>query len=604
MKRLLWFWSACFFLLLVSCSSNVDLPAGGHDISPEGSRLSETAPAGAGHVKLDTLDIGSIMFRDLSEEQSAQYAMTNFINEFKSFISNQAYHITEDTWEEEYHVLLLNAENQTLLELSMSGRSVVFDRDVEINGSLYKKGTTYETGLWLNESMNQFLQGKVLNPVHMDYPAKVRIPREHYEAVDMLNAGSDNINQYETLDALYTFMNDTVAGRDFEIAGCERLYTDEAMQWEEAKAAQTRVLQINCSSTHLNITSGNTYDELVTGYSFSLYKDAEKPGLYRLATGGEVLLVKVDDAFDRAFQELFDNDLKSGYKLDAAEVEKLFQQKKPYSMEYLCRNLGVEQWNERPEDTLKRSSVKLDNGNAYTMLSFKSPFDLRLLFFDKASGAFIDSISFGGRAAGTEYTVQRSGKNAWIVGDRCRGYGTGIAIYNREWYTLDEQGKKLALSMPFYNVDIGPYGGSIFQANRLQLKGGDTVRLKVSYEITRIYLLDIPEANEYGQVEVTSNKQVEFVWDGSQRKFTSEFPVDDQGITQVSHTCAGISEQCGAILEKEYDRLLSGIEALASMENGSERAYRANVYELFLSDCPDGTKKAALRELLAEKAGR
>ncbi len=604
MKRLLWFWPACFFLLLVSCSSNADLPAGGHAISSGGSGLSEAAPADDGHVKLDTMDIGGIMFRDLSEEQSAQYAMTNFINEFKSFISNQAYHITEDTWEEDYQVLLLDAENQPLLELSMSGRSVVFDRDVEINGSLYKKGTTYETGLWLNESMNQFLQGKVLNPVHMDYPAKVRIPREHYDTVDMVNAGSYNINQYETLEALRTFMDDSVAGRDFEIAGCERLYNDEVMQSEEAKAAQARVLQINCSSTHLNITSGNTYDELVTGYSFSLYKDAEKPGLYRLATSGEVLFVKVDDTFDRAFQELFDNDLKSGYKLGAAEVEKLFEQKKPYFMEYLCRNLGMELWNKHPEDTLKRSSVKLDNGNAYTMLSLKGPFDLRLLFFDKASGTFIDSMDFGGRAAGTEYTVHRSGKNAWIVGDRCRGYGTGIAVYNREWYTLDEQGKKLALSMPYRTVDVGPYGGSMFQANKIQLVDGDPVRLKVSYEITRIYVLETADADEYGQVEVTSEKQVEFVWDGSQREFISEFPVDDQGITQISHSCAGITEKCGAILEREYDRLLSGIEAMDSMEDDSERAYRANVYEFFLSDCPDGTKKAALRELLTEKAGR
>lgn len=140
-----------------------------------------------------------------------------------------------------------------------------------------------------------------------------------------------------------------------------------------------------------------------------------------------------------------------------------------------------------------------------------------------------------------------AGGYTWIVGNRNRGHGTGEDINNREWYTVDGSGKKLAMSIPYNTYQVGPYGGSIFQADSIRLVQGGPVRLRVDYSLTRVYMLDIAEADEYGQVTVTAKKTVEFVWDADNRIFTSKYPIDERG---------------------------------------------------FLGDCPDGAKKAALLELL------
>ena len=191
--------------------------------------------------------------------------------------------------------------------------------------------------------MYQFIQGNVLNPVHIDYPAKVRVPGEYYDA-DMINAGSFHINKHETLTALHAFVKEWFADREIEITGLERLYSSATIQAEEAKAGRARVIRINFDTGdgYIHISSENEYKELAGAYSLSLYKDDETSGTYRLATSGEVFHIKVDDAFDKAFQRLFHNDLRPEMSLNSSDVEKLFKEKTPYYIEYICRNLGME----------------------------------------------------------------------------------------------------------------------------------------------------------------------------------------------------------------------------------------------------------------------
>jgi hypothetical protein len=606
MKRLLLCLFTGFFLLFVSCSNNNATFIDGHSSSLKDSSFSEPVSASVNNtVNLDTLDIGGVMFTNLNEGHSVQYTLVNLVNEFRSFISKQDYYVAESECDEYYSAILLDHNSQALLKIIIGSRSAAFDRNVEVNGKLYEKDIIYETCTWLYEYMEQFMQGNVLNPAYIDYPAKLRIPGE-YNNVEMVYAGSNNINEYGTLTALHTFVSESFTGMDFEIIGSKVLYGIKSQQEEEAEAARERVIHIECdySEIYMNVISQNEYMEFIRAYALSLYKDAEKPGIYRLATDGAVFHIKVDDAFDKAFQQLFENDMKSEFKLNLSDVKKIFEQKKPYYMEYICRNLGMEMWNSREDDTMEQSSIKLDNGNSYAVLRIINPYNSRLMFFNNKTGAFIDYINFGGRQAGTDYTVQRADVKAWVVGDKCLGHGTGESIYNREWYTLDDTGKKLALSIPYDTYLVGPYGGSIFHADKIQLVNDDPIRIEVSYSITRVYMLDIAEADEYGQVKITADKKVKFVWDDSQRKFISGYPIDEQGVTQITPDVTGISAKCGAILEKGYDRLLSNIKALDSLENNLKRVHRAGSFELFLRDCPDSTEKAALLMLLSEKASQ
>lgn len=602
MKKLLLCVIFGLLLLTASCSSDGSLNESSHTGYPDISEALTENEADNGSVGLDLLDISGVIFTNLQNQYTVEHSATNFVNEFKSFVSNQLYTAAEMTYSDSCTATLLDNEKKAILELTISERSITFDRNVKIKGRVYEKGTVYETSEWINEYMDHFIQGMVLNPAHISYPAKFRMPDEYYR-VDMQNAGDYTINKYETMTGLYAFTDKSLMGRSFEIVGLERLYSDDAIKVEEEKMKKTRAIHINCDSSdpYICISSQNEYKEYARGYQLSIYKDPERPALYRLVTNGEVFLVQVDGDFDKAFQKLFDNDAKSGFKLGASDVIDLFAQKKPYFVEYLCRNLGMEMWNRRgDDDKLVQSTVKLDNENPYTVLNIVNAFNSRLMIFSYSTGKYIDYIDFGGRQAGTEYKIQQAGGNAWIVGDRCIGYGTGESIYYREWYSVDHTGKKLCLSIPYNTYQVGPYGGSILQAREIRLADSDPVRLTVSYSITGIYMLDIAEADEQGQVKVTAEKEVEFVWDPVQRIFISKAPVDADGLTQIGYTDTEIPRLCGAILDREYDNLLAGIKALDSEENLWNRTNRVDSYKAFLDDCPESTKKESLLMLLKQ----
>ncbi len=598
-------------LLLVSCGGSAgtagvrpdmpDIPEPSASV-PLAAAVPEAEAAAEAPVSLDTLDIAGVEFSDLDRGGTAKFVFPDLIEEFRSLILNQTYTAPTGDWGKYYEASLLDKDGHVLLKLVLGEKNVSFDRGVRIGGSLYEKGKMYESDEWLNEYMYRLLEGYVLQPAHLKYPAGMRIPSEYY-SVEMLNNGSTVVNKYETLARLHAFIDKSLVDREVEITGSEHLYSAGDVQAEKARQDGARVIRITCASpdSFINISSENAYNGIISSGPLSLYRDVGKPGVYRLAAERGVLTVRLDEAFDRAFEELFDSDAKTSVRLKAGDVEKLLREKKPWVTDYIFRNLGMEQWNSRLDDVLEKKNAMLGGGSRYTLLGLKNSHGLRLMLFNGKTGAFADYIDFGRWYTGTEYTIERAGDYAWIAGNTNRGHGTGESINTREWYTVDGSGKKLALSIPYDSYMVGPYGGALLKADAIWLEKDGPVRLEADYSVTRVYIMDIPEADENGWVKVTASKKFEFPWDAGGRIFTSALPVNERGYTQIDAECPEITEKCGNLLEKEYDSLLAGIEAINSIDTKPQRDMKLGAYGQFLKDCPDSAKKAALLELLSEK---
>ncbi len=630
MKKLL----LCLFTLslqiLISCSDNRTSLTDPREDLPESS-VSSASPSAfpvpdsalnvtdGDIVEISILDIAGIKFNNQYTVYGTEPGTTNIIEEFRSFITSQVYTENNEEWTDWYDVSLLDSGDKTLLKLAISDKTITFDRDVDINGSLYKKDVRYETDEFLYYYLRHFTEGNVTSPVGVSYPAKVMMPGKEYYTVDMINSGSNTINQLETQEALYAFVSNNFMGKEFELISCLRP-GDEAMQEEEESTKKTKVIHLQGDSTYyIQLSSQNIYQNFVEALSIRLYRDAETPGTYCLLTNDKILLIKVDEAFDNAFQQLFDNDMKSAHKLNVDEVEKLFAddlsekdmlaEKGFRYREFISRNLGMEDYSGswRPDDTLERSTVKLGNEKTYTMLTLNNPFMVRLMFFNEKSGAFIDYVDFYTKGGNALFKIEKAGKNVWIVGNDLDGYGTGEYVLNRKWYTLDDDGLKLALSMPYDNSWYPLYHYTEINAEKIELAKDNPVRLKASYSVAKGYTLEIadtPGAKNY-EVSITANTKVEFLWDAEKREFIHNYPIDDMGFIAIDSVCsAEIAEKCGKILKKEYSRLKSAIQALD--DPGTEKEdfmmhHKTSNYEIFLNDCPESKEKTELLQLLLEK---
>ncbi len=623
MKKLLLCLFILSLLILVSCSDSQipltdpreDLPESPVSLaSPSPSTVSASNSAADNVVEISTLDIAGIRINDQYTVYGIENGTANIVEEFRSFITSQVYTETNEEWTDWYDVSLLDSSDKTLLKLAISDKTITFGRDVDINGSIYKKDTKYETETLLYfHHMRHFTEGKVTSPVGVSYPARVMIPNYDYYTVDMIDSGSSTINQYETQEALYAFVSNSFLGKEFELISCLRPGF-EAMREEEERAGKTEVIHLPYGGSYIQLSYPNRSQNFVDGSSVRIYRDADLPSTYRFATGNEILLIKVDEAFDRSFQKLFDNDGKSAHKLTVDEVEKLFaddefKDERFKYREFISRNLGMEDYpgSWRPDDTLERSTVKLGNEKTYTMLTLNNPFMKRLMFFNEKSGAFIDYVDFYTKGGDALFKLEKAGNNVWIVGNDLDGNGTGEYVLNRKWYTLDDDGIKLALNIPYNNYWAPPYRFIDIHAEKIELVKDNPVRLKTSYSVTKGYTLEItdaPEAKNY-EVSITANTEVEFLWDAGKREFIHQYPVDDSGFISIDSICsAEITEKCGKTLKKEYNRLKSAIQALDAP--GTEKEdfmmhHKTSNYEIFLNECPESKEKAELLQLLSEK---
>lgn len=267
-------------------------------------------------------------------------------------------------------------------------------------------------------------------------------------------------------------------------------------------------------------------------------------------------------------------------------------------MDYICKSLGIDEWTVRPPDKLEKKQLDLNGGNSYTVLELKSFSNLRLLIFKQNpdnTWKFIDFIDFGGRTAGTEYKLEELGNDTFVVGNSCRGYGTGEAIYSRDWYLVSDEGKRLVLSYPFEAYLLGHYGGYTISEKAMELLNGDDSKVSVDFNVSRIYSVELDISDEYGQIEFFDEKTAEFIWDDAKKEFSSEYPADEDGVTHIPAESPVFAQKCDEILAMYYDRILENIDVIQK-DDGS--MWKAQGIKGFLECCSDSSKKnEVLRKL-------
>lgn len=320
----------------------------------------------------------------------------------------------------------------------------------------------------------------------------------------------------------------------------------------------------------------------------------------------EILKVISDKRIYQALKDLgilYDSASKN---LTPDEIKKLYEkntpydENKPYYMEYICNKLGIEEWRGRPPEKLDITKQKLSKtGNSYTVVALSNPFDIRLHIFKGGSGhpwSFIDYIDFGGRVAGIEYHLEASDDHVWVVGNSCRGYGTGVARYYQDWYEVTDEGKKLVLSFPYDEYSLHYHlGGHTIIADTINVENSGGMKVLADYTITKkypLYYLDI--ADEDGMVNVSEKRNVIYIWDEAMRSFVSEYATDEDGVTVLTPESPGITRHCDEILEKHYEQLKMGLELIETESNEFTRDARIDELRKFLEDCSEGAKKTAL----------
>ncbi len=588
-----------FLVLSVSCSRDTkNMTAAKNTHAPVNSLSTVDA------VRLDPEDIKSIFVRDTDiDTQDVEYKNGNLIKEFCTFLKNQNYSETEEKWDEIYSVELLDKDGIPVSEIAFGERAVTFDKKVELGDKIIAKGT-YEVEHWMSNYLKNLYEGVVLDPEYVRYPARLKVPDASY-ALEIYDMGSSRVNKYEVCQRLYDFIGSWFSCKEFEITESKRIYDNNSIESEISKIKNgNRCIIITYSTSdnyfdiNFDIASADEYKESARGSAVILAKYPEKPNTYILATDNTIFHIKVSSDFNSRFESIFSDNGSIIKEISPGEIKDLFDAKKPYFMEFVSKNLGTESWPGREPDRLEIKQIKLDNGSApYTSVNITNPFDLRMLIFKQNKDKtwnFIDSIDFGGRVAGTEYSLKKAGDNIWLAGNRCRGNGTGIAKYYEDWYSITDEGKKLVLSFPYDEYEEPPSGGYNIKADSIKFSSGGSAKVTVSYSVAKRFLLGVDSAGEDGKIEVTGKKLVEFKWEDAKKIFMSEYATDEYGVTDVSPECEEIARKCNEILEKDYEVLLENLKKLASEKDENKESWRIDGLREFLDNCADCDKKAGL----------
>jgi len=584
-------------VFLVSCNDNTN---SGKQQNTSASSEKQQPQYKDGILKLDPEAVSRMLIKNIYEKSESEYTNPTMISELVSFLKKQSYSKPREKWDESYRVELFDNSRKPVLEITFGARAVTFNKDVSLGKTVIKKGV-YEVEMWVSDFMRELSRGSVLDPEHMQYPAKLKIPDDSY-SLERYYKGSNKIDSYDTEVQLYRFIGSHFINKGFEIVESHKLYTDKEKEAELLKIrGESRYITVNYSNseTYLELNSMNQYREIAKGYCLVLSKVGKQPGIYKLIADNMILIIKADTDFDNSFNAVFK--VNSAEKeVTPDEIEKLFNENKPNYLEYITRNLGIDDWTTRLPDKLERKQMKLDsNSSPYTVLSLSSPFNVRLLIFKQnrdTSWKFIDCIGFGGHVAGIDYSLKKYGDNTFIVGNECRGYGTGTGLYYQTWYTVTDKGKKKVLSLPYDEYSEAPFGGFTTKADDISVKNSYKTKVAVSYQFTKWYVLDIDIADENGRVEVTGAENVIFEWDEGKKLFTSRYTPDENGVTSIPCWSDAINKKCDYLLKKHYNRLLESIKNIPLEKNEFTREFKAYGIREFLKDCSDCDKKAELQK--------
>lgn len=546
-------------------------------------------------IRLDDIDISSIKIKNLTTNDETILLKDGIIKEFCSLLSGIKYNKTDESWEDMSHEAEILVNGDTVLKINMGAWSVSVNRKVAFGDTVMEQGT-YEAKDSLQRYIEKYFEGTVLDPQYIEPSAKLVMPQDTIKA-ELSDMGSSKINRYELQESLFDFVKLNFSGQKFEHLEIKRIFDYDTIEKQrQDMLKKCRAIIIQYPEGYIGVESQNNYNETISASYITLLELAEKPGNYQLFTEKMIIDIKADEKFVKGFDDVF-NANKVTKILKPDEIETLFNEKKPYYMEYISKNLGIEGWYGREPQELKKRKMNLDSkGETYEVLEFYNGFDLRLLIFKKDK--FIDYIDFGGKQAGTENRIEKTGDKVFIVGKSCRGYGTGESRYFEDWYMMDEQGKKLVASFPYDDYYQPFYGGYTLKADSIKLTGGNDARLTVGYSVTKFYSINLDNANEYGQIEVKDTKKVVFKWDDEKSAFLSEYAPDEMGITEIPAKSKKLTEKCTAILKENYKKLTDIVEAFDEMDVYIKENTEALRY--FLDDCEDCEEKVALLEMLGK----
>lgn len=310
--------------------------------------------------------------------------------------------------------------------------------------------------------------------------------------------------------------------------------------------------------------------------------------------------IKVTDSFDKELEEVFKSNGNEVKIITPDDILRLFDEKSPYYMESICKNLGIESW-DGSDPLYMQISDKNINNVKYKLVEIRNNFDLRLLFYREDSNKnhkFIDFIDFGGRTAGTEFSIEKYGGKDFVRGKSNKGYGTGEAIYFEDWYLLTDEGKKLVLSFPYSEHSVDHYRGYTIAANDVRLNS-EANNIIVDYSFKNMYYIDIDNADQDGMINVEGEKKVVFTWDDKKSSFTSEC-IDEAGKAEVLPESNDVTKKCTAILKDNYRDITESAKELSEEENKYIVNSKKASIEHFLEDCENCKEKAEIQKILKE----
>ena len=622
MKRML---SLLFILILVlsACqegfesrieakrsSSKTSLPAINNNTPTD----LETVPADvSSSTKISAGDISRIRIKDISAVLETEYVNQNLIKEFCSLLENQKYTGIDKVSGEAYKVDLFDLSGKVVLTAAFNDNTVYFDHSIAIGNIVLSKGA-YEANDWSWASfsfyLKQLCEGIIMDPENIQYPANISIPASSDDIykLELVDRGNERVNSYDVYPMLYDLINSSFSGNSFEIISSKKFYDYEELQSEidrTKKENQCILLTFGSSDTRLQISSRSTYKEFSMVYCLTIAKKPQEPGIYKLITDKMVFDIKVNSNFSDRFDALFTENEKADKQVTPDEIKTLFNSKKPYYMEYICKNLGIDEWVGREPDRLEIGKMKLNSeSKPYTVVSIYSTFSLRMLVYKQNSAdnslSFIGDMDFRGWPNSPEYRLEKTGDQIWVAGTKYMGHGTGESRNSQQWYRVADTEVKSVLLFSFDDYSEGPYGGYCVKAKKVSVQKAGSVKVKVDYDTAKRYNLFLDIADEYGSVELKGSKTVEFVWDEKQEKFISEYKADEDGAFSILADSPEITKKCDELLEKHYMELVEIVSTIPKEKNEYERACRAGSIKTFLNDCSDCPVKAELLKKLTE----
>lgn len=562
-------------------------------------------------VDIGAANISHIRIKDVSTMCENEITTQNMINEFCALIDNQKLTKIEKLSGEAYKVELADRSGNVLTAI-FNHNTVNFDRDIIVGDTVLSKGA-YENIDWSWKSfsfyLRHFIENRVVDPTNIQYPATISIQAtlDDIFKLELADRGIERVNAYEVYPLLYDFINNSFTDNSFEIIRSKKYYDYDELQSEvdrTKKESRCVLLTFSSSDTLLPINSSSSYDEFVMTYSITIARNPQ-PGIYKLITDKIVFDIKVSSKFDEGFISLFDENEKADEHVTPNEIKALFDSKKPYYMEYICKNLGIEEWSGRPPDRLEINHMKLNpESRPYTVVSIYDTFSLRMLVFKQniidGSLSFVGDMDFRNWPDSSEYGLEKAGDLIWITGKRNMGHGTGVSQTSQQWYMVTDTEVKPVLLFSFDDYSVGPYGGYTVKAKKGSLNKTDSVKIAVEYDTSKIYNLYLDIADEYGAVELKGSKTVDFVWNEQQQKFISENEVNENGAFTIFADTPEITKKCDELLKEHYIELGRVISAIPKEENEHGITWRAESIKAFLNDCTDCPEKTELLKKIGD----